>query len=124
MDTHVLEVAAQSAGVLPSAVEDAVRRLAGHFATQADPTPELIEPAAHPPQSNRAPSLSPVPGRGRIWGAVRDAPRGLARAVPSRSWRGHRDHGYALPRSSAACPRSPSPLSRSRSWPRCHPQPG
>jgi hypothetical protein len=43
MNTTVLETAVRSAGVLPSAVEDAVRRLEGHFSAQADPP--------HPPLS-------------------------------------------------------------------------
>ena len=39
--TH-LETACRASGMLPSALEDGVRRLHDHFASQANPTPELI----------------------------------------------------------------------------------
>lgn len=42
MDTTVLEIAARSAGALPSAIDDVVRRLSEHFAAQASPSPELV----------------------------------------------------------------------------------
>jgi hypothetical protein len=42
VEMTILETAARAAGVLPSAVEDAVRRLAGHFSAMADPSPAMI----------------------------------------------------------------------------------
>ena len=42
MDTTLLETACLASGMLPSAIEDGLRRLHEHFAAQADPTPERI----------------------------------------------------------------------------------
>ena len=42
MDMTLLETACRSSGMLPAALEDGLRRLQGHFAAQADPTPALI----------------------------------------------------------------------------------
>jgi hypothetical protein len=42
METTVLEIAVRSAGVLPSAIEDAVRRLQGHFEAHSNPSPEML----------------------------------------------------------------------------------
>jgi hypothetical protein len=42
MDSTTLEIACRASGMLPSAVEDAVRRLEGHFTAQADPSPEML----------------------------------------------------------------------------------
>ena len=96
METTVLEIAARSAGVLPSAVEDAVRRLHGHFAAQADPTPALIsqqlaalrESAPHLfPRPSQAPAAAGVPAGmvPEVWRSMSPASR-LAWA---------REHGYA-----------------------------
>jgi hypothetical protein len=42
MDSTVLEIAVRSAGVLPQAVEDAIRRLERHFEAHSNPSPEMI----------------------------------------------------------------------------------
>lgn len=42
MDTTLLETACRASGMLPSALEDGLRRLHEHFAAQAAPTPALI----------------------------------------------------------------------------------
>ena len=106
MDTTVFALAAQSAGVLPSAVEDAVRRLAGHFAAQADPTPDLLsqqltllrETAPHLFPGSQALDASGVPA-----GMVPEVWRTMA---PSSKLAWAREHGYALP----VAPRRPAPL--------------
>jgi hypothetical protein len=79
METTVLEIAARAAGVLPSAVEDAVRRLHGHFAAQADPSPELISQQLTVLRQH-APHLFPRPSQ-------TDA-AGVPGGIPPEVWRG------------------------------------
>jgi hypothetical protein len=96
MDITILEIAARSAGVLPSAVEDAVRRLHGHFAAQADPTPELIsqqliqlrEVAPH-----LFPRAETITASGVPPGVPESVWRGMA---PSTKLTWAREHGQAL----------------------------
>jgi hypothetical protein len=97
MDTSMLEIAVRSAGALPQAVEDAVRRLQGHFAAQADPTPEMIsaqltqlrETAPHLFPRSPAPDAAGVPA-----GMAPEVWKGLS---PSSKLAWARTHGYALP---------------------------
>jgi hypothetical protein len=97
VDTTVLEIAARSAGVLPQAVEDAVRRLAGHFSTMADPTPDLISQQLLQLREN-APHLFTRPSQ-------IDA-SGVPSGIPPEVWKGlspatklgwAREHGHGLP---------------------------
>jgi hypothetical protein len=96
MDTTVLEIACTTAGMLPSAIEDGVRRLQGHFATQADPTPDLISQQLALLRE-QAPHLFPRPSQtdaaGVPAGMVPEVWRGLS---PSSKLSWAREHGYAL----------------------------
>jgi hypothetical protein len=71
MDTTLLETACWASGMLPSAIEDGLRRLQGHSAAQADPTPELVsqqilqlrETAPHLFPRSQGPDATGVPPR-------------------------------------------------------------
>src|SRR4029453_14226793 len=89
MNTTLLEVAAPNAGVLPSAIEDAVRRLQGHFAAQAAPSPELLSQQLLV-LKERAPPLFPREAQGV-------PPEGLRTMAPSSKLTWLREHGHALP---------------------------
>jgi hypothetical protein len=84
MDMTLLETACRASGMLPAALEDGLRRLHGHFAAQADPTPELIsqqltllrETAPHLfPRAPQTPDAAGVPA-----GMVPEVWRGLSPA--------------------------------------------
>jgi hypothetical protein len=97
MDTHVLETAVRSAGVLPSAIEDAVRRLQGHFAAQADPSPEMIT-AQLTALKDVAPHLFPRQGATDASGVPAGVPESVWRGLsPSSKLAWARTHGHALP---------------------------
>jgi hypothetical protein len=106
MDTTVLESAVRNAGVLSSAVEDAVRRLEGHFAAMADPTPDLIAQQLLALRET-APHLFPRQGgtdaAGVPAGMIPEVWRNLS---PSSRLAWAREHGYALP----PVARRPKPL--------------
>jgi hypothetical protein len=97
MDSALLETAVRSAGVLPSAVEDAVRRLEGHFSAMADPSPTLVserilalrEQAPHlfPPQPSVSAAGVPAGVPASVWQSLSPASK-IAYA---------RAHGYGLP---------------------------
>jgi hypothetical protein len=97
MDIHMLETAVRSAGVLPTAVEDAVRRLEGHFAQMADPSAAIIAerltalrtaaPHLFPPQPTVDTAGVPVGVPPEVW-------KGLS---PSSKLSYAREHGYGLP---------------------------
>jgi hypothetical protein len=97
MDTTLLETAVRSAGVLPSAVEDAMRRLQGHFEAHGNPSPEMIS-AQLASLKESAPHLFP---RGNQSDAA-GVPAGMVpevwhRLSPSTKLTWLREHGYALP---------------------------
>jgi hypothetical protein len=96
MDTTLLETAVRSAGVLPSAVEDAMRRLQGHFEAHSNPTPEMIssqltllrESAAH---------LFPRQAQTDAGGVPAGVPESVWRGLSAASKLAYaREHGYAL----------------------------
>jgi hypothetical protein len=97
MDITLLETAVRSAGVLPSAVEDAVRRLEGHFSSMSDPTPQMLTERILALRE-MAPHLFPR--------AASVSDTGVPTGVPERVWQGlapasklayAREHGYGLP---------------------------
>jgi hypothetical protein len=97
MDTTLLEVAAHNAGVLPSAIEDAVRRLQGHFAAQAAPSPELLSQQLLV-LKERAPHLFPREAQVDAAGVPQGVPPEVWRTMaPSSKLTWLREHGHALP---------------------------
>ena len=96
MDTTLLETACRASGMLPSAIEDGLRRLQGHFEAHSSPTPELIAQQLLTLRET-APHLFP-----RTQGT--DA-AGLPAGVPPEVWTSlspatklswAREHGHAL----------------------------
>jgi hypothetical protein len=97
MDTTMLEIAVRTAGVLPQAVEDAVRRLQGHFEAHSNPSPEMIS-AQLAALRQAAPHLFPrqasVSEAGVPVGVVPEMWQSLS---PSSKLGWLREHGYGLP---------------------------
>jgi hypothetical protein len=97
MDTTLLETAVRSAGVLPSAVEDAVRRLEGHFNAMADPSPTLLSErilALRETAPHLFPRAASVDAAGTPTGVPESVWRGLS---PASKLSYARTHGHGLP---------------------------